>query len=222
MGRKSIVSSDIKISAVEAYLKGEKSALKISQELLVHVSAVKRWIRFYQSIGATAFIQEKKNSYTKELKLAAIEDYLAGGGSLIDISIKYGLRSETQLKTWLIKYNSHKEIKSYVVGGNQIMTTGRKTNLEERIEIVEYCIGNGKNYIEAAKKFQVSYQQVRKWVAKFEGSGIDGLLDRRGKRKSKDKLTDAEKLKLLEAKYKRLEMENELLKKLKEIERRRG
>lgn len=222
MGRKSIVSSDIKISAVESYLKGEKSALKISQELLVHVSAVKRWIRFYQSFGATVFIQEKKNSYTKELKLAAIEDYLAGGGSLIDISIKYGLRSETQLKTWLIKYNSHKEIKSYVAGGNQIMTTGRKTNIEERIEIVEYCIGNDKNYIEAAKKFQVSYQQVRKWVAKFEKSGIDGLLDRRGKRKSKDKLTDAEKLKLLEAKYKRLEMENELLKKLEEIERRRG
>lgn len=222
MGRKSIVSSDIKISAVEAYLKGEKSALKISQELLVHVSAVKRWIRFYQSIGATVFIQEKKNNYTKELKLAAIEDYLAGGGSLIDISIKYGLRSETQLKTWLIKYNSHKEIKSYVVGGNQIMTTGRKTNIEERIEIVEYCIGNGKNYIETAKKYRVSYQQVRKWVAKFEKSGVDGLLDRRGNRKSKDKLTDAEKLKLLEAKYRRLEMENELLKKLKEIERRRG
>lgn len=222
MGRKSIVSSDIKISAVEAYLKGEKSALKISQELLVHVSAVKRWIRFYQSIGPTVLIQAKKNNYTKELKLAAIEDYLAGGGSLIDISIKYGLRSETQLKTWLIKYNSHKEIKSYVAGGHQIMTTGRKTNLEERIEIVEYCIGNGKNYIEAAKKFQVSYQQVRKWVIKFEKLGIDGLLDRRGKRKSKDKLTDAEKLKLLEAKYKRLEMENELLKKLKEIERRRG
>lgn len=67
---------------------------------------------------------------------------------------------------------------------------------------------------------------MRSWVIKFEESGIDGLLDRRGKCKPEDQLTEVEKLKaqmqLLEAKNKRLEMENALLKKLEEIERGRG
>jgi transposase len=35
---------------------------------------------------------------------------------------------------------------------------GRKTTLEERIKIVEYCIQNQYNYAEAAKKYDVSYQ----------------------------------------------------------------
>ncbi|WP_432404804.1 hypothetical protein [Wukongibacter sp. M2B1] len=63
-------------------------------------------------------------------------------------------------------------------------------------------------------------------MIRFEESGIDGLLDRRGKRKPEEQMTEVDKLKaemrLLEAKNKRLEMENELLKKLEEIERRRG
>ncbi len=79
-----------------------------------------------------------------------------------------------------------------------------------------YCIENDKNYSEASRKYQVSYQQVRNWTIKFEESGIDGLLDRRGKRKPEDQLSEVKKLKaqnkLLEAKNKRLEMENELLK----------
>ena len=227
MGRESKVSPEVKITAVEDYLKGEKSVLRISNELSVSKEAVRRWILIYQSIGPSGLIQHSKNnSYTKELKISAIKDYLSGGGSLIDITLKYGLRSENQLKSWLVKYNGHEEIKSSGAGGNQIMTKGRKTTLEERIKIVENCIENDKSFADTAKKFQVSYQQVRNWVLKFEESGIDGLSDRRGKRKPEDELTEFEKLraemKLLEAKNKRLEMENELLKKLKEIERRRG
>lgn len=227
MGRKSKVSSEVKIAAVEDYLNGKNSVLKISNDLSVHEDTVRLWIKLYQSYGDSGLIHHSKNAtYSKELKAAAVEDYLAGKGSLSDISIKYGLRSEYQLRTWLIKYNGHEEIKSSGMGGNQTMTKGRKTTLDERIKIVEYCIENDKNFNETADKFRVSYQQVRNWILKFEEFGIDGLSDRRGKRKIEDELTEFEKLKaemkLLEAKNKRLEMENELLKKLKEIERRRG
>lgn len=227
MGRKSKVLFEIKVSAVEEYLKGLKSVKKISEELSVNKSSVKRWIRIYKSKGASGLICQPKNtSYSKELKIAAIEEYLEGKGSLCGISIKYGLRSESQLVNWIMKYNGHEEIKLSGAGGNQIMTKGRKVTIEEKIEIVKYCIENDKNYIETSKKYQVSYQQVRSWVIKFEKSGIDGLLDRRGKRKLEDRLTEIEKLKLemklLEAKNTRLEMENELLKKLEDIERRRS
>ena len=50
-------------------------------------------------------------------------------------------------------------------------------------------------------------------------------MDRRGKRKEADELTESEKLsaqlKLIEAENRRLKMENDFLKKLKEVERRR-
>lgn len=60
---------------------------------------------------------------------------------------------------------------------------------------------------------------------KYDKDGIDGLVDRRGKAKPEDKLTDMDRLrmenKMLEAKNIELEMENRLLKKIQEIERRR-
>ena len=59
------------------------------------------------------------------------------------------------------------------------------------------------------------------WVRKYEAKGIDGLNDRRGKVKPEDELTEADKLrmenKILQAKLKDMEMENTLLKKLREL-----
>lgn len=226
MGRKPKVSFEVKLAAVKDYLEGQKNVNKISHELSVSKSTVKEWILIYRSKGESGLFPEGKHAvYSKEQKITAVEEYLAGRGSLRDISMKYGLRSKKQLQSWIMKYNNHEEIRSSGAGGNQIMIKGRSTTLEERIAIVEYCIENGKDYNKTAKKYQVSYQQVRSWVIKFEESGIDGLLDRRGKCKQEDQLTEIEKvkaqMKLLEAKNKRLEMENELLKKLEEIERRR-
>jgi transposase-like protein len=227
MGRKSDVLPEMKIAAVEEYLKGEKSVVKICNELSVGNTTVREWIKIYQEQGEIGLLPTiRNNSYSKELKIKAVEEYLVGNDSLLEISMKYGLRSKKQLQNWIMKYNSHEEIKPSGAGGNQIMAKGRATTLEERIAIVEYCIENGKDYTETARQHQVSYQQVRSWVIKFEESGIDGLLDRRGKSKPEEQLTEVEKLKaemkLLEAKNKRLEMENALLKKLEEIERRRG
>lgn len=106
------------------------------------------------------------------------------------------------------------------------MVKGRKTTLDERIEIVQECISNGRDYGQAIEKYKVSYQQAYTWVKKYEERGIDGLADRRGKRKDESEMTEVEKLraelKLMQAKLKRAEIENELLKKLEEIERRRG
>ena len=40
------------------------------------------------------------------------------------------------------------------------MTKGRKTMLDERIEIVSYCIANGKDYAAAIERYKVSYPQI--------------------------------------------------------------
>ena len=106
------------------------------------------------------------------------------------------------------------------------MTKGRKTTFEERVEIVQYCIAHGRNYTETAKQYQVSYQQARNYTVKYEAGGVEALKDNRGKRKRPDEMSELEKLraevKILRAEKERAEMEASFLKKLGEIERRRG
>lgn len=105
------------------------------------------------------------------------------------------------------------------------MTNGRKTTYDERIAIVKFCIEHQNDYIETAQKYQVSYQQVYTWVSKYETNGIEGLLDKRGRKKTESEMSELEKLKaqnkLLEAENRRKQMEIDFLKKLDEIERRR-
>ena len=103
------------------------------------------------------------------------------------------------------------------------MTKGRKTTQEERIEIVCHCIANNKDYGKTIERYSISYQQIYGWVKKYEHSGINALTDRRGKRKAETSMTEIEKLrvqlKLKESENMRLQMENDLLKKLAELER---
>ena len=101
----------------------------------------------------------------------------------------------------------------------------RKTTLEERIKIVEYCIGCNFNYALTAEEFDVSYGQVYTWVQKYNAGGADNLLDRRGKPKTPETITEQERLqieiRMLKAENKKQQMEIDFLKKLEEIERRR-
>jgi len=123
-------------------------------------------------------------------------------------------------------YNGHGELKSSGTGGNKIMTKGRKTTFDERIEIVQYCIAHDHNYAETSTKYQVSYQQVRSYTIKYENGGVEALRDNRGKRKDPEAMNELERLraevKILKAEKERAEMEASFLKKLAEIERRRG
>lgn len=97
--------------------------------------------------------RQRNNKYSVELKLQAVQDYLNGGGSYETLKEKYKLRSSTQLKNWVMWYNGHKESKERHGARTEIyMTKGRKTILEERIEIVEYCIEHGKDYVAAIEK----------------------------------------------------------------------
>ncbi|WP_238528281.1 helix-turn-helix domain-containing protein [Acetonema longum] len=106
------------------------------------------------------------------------------------------------------------------------MTKSRETTQEERLEIVRECIATENNYGATALKYQVSYQQVYTWTKKYREMGNTGLQDRRGHRAGtlpsrtpEEELRD--RVAQLERKNLDLEMENALLKKVKELERRR-
>ena len=220
------VSVEDKLYAVNLYLDGKASQRRIAAMFDVGLSSVQQWIRNYESMGADAFTLKGNKKYSKELKQQAVSDYLAGRGSLNDICKKYKIRAISKLESWIKKYNSHEELKSSGTGGNIIMTKGRKTTFEERVEIVLYCIAHDRNYAETAIKYQVSYQQARSYTIKYESGGVEALKDNRGKRKYPDKMNELEKLraevKILKAEKERAEMEASFLKKLEEIERRRG
>ena len=164
----------------------------------------------------------KQKKYSKELKLQAINSYLNGEGGLWTVSKKYGIIHCEQLRRWVLWYNGHKEIKgSSRAKGEIYMTTGRKTTQEERAEIVAFCIEHNYDYGLTVETYKVSYQQIYAWVRKYEEGGVDKLKDNRGRTKPAEEMTEIEKLKaemkILEAKNRQLEIENEFIKKLQEL-----
>ena len=224
--RKSKYEAKIMLEAVQEYLEGRSSQQAIADRLQVDRSSLRQWINKYESMGADAFIESGNKRYPKEVKEQAVADYLAGRGSLLDICKIHKIRSTAQLRNWIKKYNSHEELKASGTGGAVIMTKGRKTSFNERVEIVRYCIAHDHNYAETAAKYDISYQQARSYTIKYEDGGVEALQDRRGRSKPKEEMSELEKLraenKLLRAEKERAEMEASFLKKLDEIERRRG
>ena len=213
------------INAVKRYQEGNTSQKKEAKKLGVSQQTFQDWIRRYETFGIDGFQQKEYRKYSKTVKEAAVRDYLNGEGSHSEICKKYGISSRTQLQNWIKLYNSHRELLSSTGRGSDIyMTKGRNTTYEERVEIVSYCIEHGNDYAAAIEKYGVSYQQVYSWVRKYTEKGVEGLVDKRGKRKPEAEMTELEKLraenKMLEARNKRLETENAVLKKLEEIERR--
>lgn len=226
MGQKSKFSTEEKLEYVLRCTEGKDSINHIASLIGVYTSTLRQWVCNFQSLGIDGLSNASKNyHYDTILKEMAVKDYLAGVGSLLDICKKYGIKSNRQLRNWILKYNSHEKLKASGTGGMPLMTNGRKTTFDERVDIVKYCIEHQNNYSETAEKFQVSYQQVYTWTSKYENDGVDALQDRRGKRKKQDKMSELEKLKaqnkLLEAENRRQQMEIEFLKKLDEVERRR-
>lgn len=218
-------SYEEKVKILSEYLDGIYGFREVCRRYNINAGSLKDWKRLYETFGWNGLKTGSKTShYSKEVKESAVRDYLSHVLTFPEILKKYQIRSGTQLRRWIMKYNGHEELKSSGAGGNSIMTKGRKTTFEERVEIVQYCIAHNHNYSETSQKYQVSYQQARSYTVKYESGGVEALKDNRGKRKKSDDMSELEKLraevKLLRAEKEYAEMEASFLKKLDEIERR--
>jgi len=219
-------SAEQKLNYVLRWTEGRDSLHRTASLAGISVGTLRRWIFSYQTFGIKGLDATSKNfRYPATLKEMAVKDYLDGIGSHSAVCKKYGIKSEKQLRVWILKYNGHEKLNASRTGGILIMTEGRNTTYDERVEIIKYCIEHGNNYAETTQKYQVSYNQVYTWVRKYKKSGIEALQDRRGKRKGQDEMSELEKLKarnkLLEAENQKKQMEIDFLKKLEEIEGRR-
>ncbi|MCH7324064.1 IS3 family transposase [Solibacillus sp. MA9] len=202
-------STDIKILALQ-YLEEDRYTLEeICTMFSVNMTTLQVWRALYKYGGVEALIRPKKNKvYTEELKQRAVKDYLLKKYSMFDIIAKYGISGLSVFKKWLKIYTSHSELYDSGKGMSQAMTKGRKTTVEERIEIAKNCLANGKNYQETATQYEVSYQQVYLWVRKFEQNGEEALQDQRGRTKPAEKRTPEDEFRL---KIQQMERENERL-----------
>ena len=224
---KSKVPYEKKAEIVRDYLEGRVGYTESLRRANNSEASFRYWVHQYKEKGIKGLLPNSRNrKYPEEIKRKAVEEYLSGKGSLEQIGEEYGLRSISQLRQWIKVYNAHGDFNSVKFsGGGSYMKQGRETTLEERIQIAKECIACGKNYGEMALKFQVSYQQVRTWTLRFEKMGETGLQDRRGHRK-KDQIPRTEleqaqiEIEQLKHKLYLAEMENALLKKLDDVERR--
>ena len=213
-----------KIKIIKKYLSGEGSYESLARAYGIGKRTLRDWVCRYQEHGATVFYQTAGNAhYSKEFKIKCVEAVINGEGSVDDIVVKYNISDRRVLRSWILKYNANMELKGYEPKREVYMAEARrKTTLEERKEIVEYCISHGNDYKGAASQYDVSYSQVYSWVKKYRESGKEGLEDRRGHHKSDDEVDELERLRRENQRLKRQLAERdmlcELLKKVKEFE----
>ena len=188
--------------------------------------SIEDWVRKYREQGEEGLATRHRNSaYSAEFKLKCVQAVLRGEGSVDDIVARYNISARGVLQRWIKRYNANKELKDYDPKQEVYMASAsRKTTMEERKEIAEYCIAHNKDYKGTASLYDVSYSQVYTWVGKYLSEGEDALLDRRGHHKTDDEVDELERLRRentrLRQKLEEQSMTVELLKKVKEFERR--
>ena len=219
------MSAEEKERIVQEYLNGKGSTETIGKKYGIDSSTIQEWIAKYKAQGIEGVRERKKNaSYTKEYKITCVEEVITGKGSAMEVAAKYNISSKRLLNQWIKMYNANMELKDYEPKREVYMAEARrKTTKEERIEIVRYCIEHNSDYKNTAAKYDVSYSQVYAWVRSYKANGEEGLEDRRGRRKPDEELDELERLRRenlrLKKQLKEQEMLNELLKKVKELER---
>ena len=141
------------ISVIHAYLSEEIELKDAAQQLQVHTSTIRRWIRHYKAEGIQFFMPHEHNRvYSAELKMKAVLSYLNGEGGYMFICQKYKIRSTCQLRDWIKLYNAHGDLNSRKhSGGGSYMSKVRNTTQEERVQIAKESLASGKNYGEIAQ-----------------------------------------------------------------------
>jgi transposase-like protein len=224
MSKRSKFSTEEKYQILMKYLEGEMSPSGLIKEYKISQFTLHSWRDKYELYGIDGLEESHGwKEYSQELRLSAIQDYLSGNYSKLEICRKYKV-SRGALNVWIKNYNNHKETRQ-TNRRKALMIHSRKLSFEEKVEAVHLCIKNGHDYSAVMNKFRISYQQIYSWTKKYEADGPESLRDRRGRKKPEAEMSEQEKLRIkikeLEAKNYRLEAENALLKKLEEIERRR-
>ncbi|MEZ7639091.1 helix-turn-helix domain-containing protein [Streptococcus parasanguinis] len=224
MSRKKRFTPYEKEQACLDYINGNRSRSEICNFLHISTRTIQDWATIYKKHGILGLSKKTKNrSYSKEFKMELVKKYISGEASSVDLAHQYDISSGL-LRNWIRRYNANIELKDYNPKQEVYMAKARrKTTIDERKEIVNYCIEHNRNYKETAALYNVSYSQVYSWVKKYDSDGDEGLIDKRGHHKLDDEVDELERLRRENVRLKRQleekDMAVELLKKVKEFGR---
>ena len=221
---KSPHTAEFRAQVSQEYLDGLASTKFLASKYRVGDKTIREWIAKYKHFGIYAFAEKTGNSsYSREFKTMCVEAVISGEGSVDDIVAKYNISGRNVLLQWIKLYNANRELKDYDPKREVYMADARrKTTIEERKEIVEYCLKHNRDYKGTASIYAVSYSQVYSWVKKYNAYGEEGLSDKRGRHKTDDEVDELERLRrenlMLKRKLEEKDMVVDLLKKVKEFE----
>lgn len=86
----------------------------LAQKIGISKATFNFWLRAYDEYGIAHFYGKAANStYTKELMLNAVKEYLSGADSQYGICLKCGISSHSVLQKWIKLYNEGKGSEDY-------------------------------------------------------------------------------------------------------------
>ncbi len=76
----------------------------VGAQLGCPLGTVRKWLYTFKVGGKEALLMREQRSYSQELKIAAVQDFLNEGVSKPEIMEKYGIRSISPLESWIGLY----------------------------------------------------------------------------------------------------------------------
>ena len=176
----------------------------------VERTAIHRWSIKYDNESLKGLEEIKKpTQYSSHTLIHAVEDYLTGNFSMLQIVKKYNLSGDSVLTQWLKWYNTPK----WNLKVGEFMAR-EKISKDKKLELVLQYIHKIKPDKEIIEENNITKRQLRYWAEKYKQLGIEALEDKRGIRKNERELSKEE---FLIRENKRLKAELLLIKKLKEL-----
>lgn len=124
---------------MSTYENGNFTVKELCKKFGISKTSFKKWVKQFQKYGTEGLRYSSPwKSYSKELKVTAVRDYLSGQYSQTELISMYDISSTSVLKKWIKTYNSHKELKDTSMGRTSSMTKGRKTTQDVSSNDNEY------------------------------------------------------------------------------------
>jgi len=214
------LSYEERLEICKLYQDGKGTIRRLAELYGVSRTNIETILFKYRNFGEKGLKVEKYHqTYSEAIKYKLIAAYKNGEGSYSELAIKYRIKNPSMITRWVLGYNKIKTTHGRP-GREDLMS--RKTTLDERIKIVEYLIKHELDYHGTAIEYQVTYQQVYMWYQKYISLGVEGLKDRRGRKKHTDELSELEQLRRENERLKKelmlSEAAKEVFKKKQELE----
>lgn len=124
---KNTFTSQVKYELIVAFEEKQTSVSEFCSQYYISKETIYKWIYLFQTYGMDGLQNSNGwKRYCKEVKMAAVLDYLSGNYSMTEIVRKNETSCKSVLEKWIKNYNDHRELKATQRMSNS-MIKGRST-----------------------------------------------------------------------------------------------